>query len=146
MEMVDEKGLNKVGNSVRNPVYLVTMVTKCRKLVFDDLFVARIVINALKEEQVGINAETLAFVLMPDHLHWLIQLENGKQLSDIVSTIKSVSDQRISRKIWQNGYHEHALYGEEDIQHMAKYIVENPLRAGLVQKVSDYPHWDSKWL
>jgi putative transposase len=29
---------------------------------------------------------------------------------------------------------------------VARYIVANPLRAGLVNRVEDYSHWDSIWL
>jgi len=35
---------------------------------------------------------------------------------------------------------------EEDLQALARYIVANPLRAGLVKRVGDYPHWDAMWL
>jgi hypothetical protein len=29
---------------------------------------------------------------------------------------------------------------------LARYIVANPLRAGLVEHLGDYPHWDAVWL
>jgi len=29
---------------------------------------------------------------------------------------------------------------------MARYIVANPLRAGLVERIGDYPLWDATWL
>jgi REP element-mobilizing transposase RayT len=48
--------------------------------------------------------------------------------------------------LWQEGYHDHALRQEEDIKQIARYIVANPLRAGLVQSVADYPLWDAIWL
>jgi hypothetical protein len=28
---------------------------------------------------------------------------------------------------------------------MVRYIVGNPLRAGLVTGLGDYPHWDTQW-
>jgi len=104
------------------------------------------VINALKEEQSRDNASTLAFVLMPDHLHWLMRLTNERQLSEVVGTIKSVSAHLLNEKIWQAGFHDHALRKEEDIEGTARYIVANPLRAKLVDKIGDYPHWDAIWL
>jgi len=139
-------GLRKGRYSETNRIYLITTVTERRELIFDDLIAARIVINTLKEEQARENAETLAFVLMPDHLHWLMQLGSDKSLSSVVATIKSVSAHRLGRKIWQDGFHDHALRKEEDIQGTARYIVANPLRAGLVKNIGDYPHWDAIWL
>lgn len=49
-------------------------------------------------------------------------------------------------KLWQDGFHDRALRREEDVLPAARYIVANPLRAGLVSRVGDYPLWDSVWL
>jgi hypothetical protein len=38
------------------------------------------------------------------------------------------------------------LRKDEDLQTVARYIVANPLRAGLVEKIGDYPLWDAIWL
>ncbi|MGH8412134.1 MAG: REP-associated tyrosine transposase, partial [Pseudomonas sp.] len=35
---------------------------------------------------------------------------------------------------------------DEDLPAVARYIVANPLRAGLVEKIGDYPLWDAVWL
>lgn len=48
--------------------------------------------------------------------------------------------------VWQRGFHDHALRREEDLRAVACYIVGNPLRAGLVQHVGDYPLWDTIWI
>ncbi|MGE8112423.1 transposase [Pseudomonas sp. NPDC086566] len=48
--------------------------------------------------------------------------------------------------VWQSGYQDRALRREESMVHVARYIVANPLRAGLVRSVRDYPHWDAVWL
>jgi len=43
--------------------------------------------------------------------------------------------------IWQNGYQDRALRREEHVVRVARYIVANPLRAGLVKRVGDYAVW-----
>jgi putative transposase len=48
--------------------------------------------------------------------------------------------------VWQRGFHDHALRKEEDIVSVARYIVANPVRDGLVRRIGDYPHWDAVWL
>ena len=140
------KNLRKGRYSEGNRIYLITTVTENRIKVFEDLVSARIIINVLKEEQSRKSAETLSFVLMPDHLHWLMQLKAGSHLSKVVGRIKSVSAHQLGGKIWQAGFYDHALRKEEDIQGIARYIVANPLRAGLVDKIGDYSHWDAKWM
>ncbi len=48
--------------------------------------------------------------------------------------------------LWQPGFHDRAIRKEEDLQAVARYIVANPVRAGLAGKVGDYPLWDATWL
>ena len=48
--------------------------------------------------------------------------------------------------VWQKGYFDRALRYEEDLKAAARYIIANPLRAGLVAQVGDYPLWDAIWL
>ena len=43
-------------------------------------------------------------------------------------------------------HHDRALRRDEDLLAVARYIVANPLRAGLVRRVGDYPLWDAVWL
>jgi REP element-mobilizing transposase RayT len=95
---------------------------------------------------------TLAYVLMPDHFHWLIQLHKDTDITSSVSSVKSVSAHRINKylgkntRVWQRGFYDHALRKEEDLIHVARYIVANPLRAGFVKSLSDYSLWDAVWV
>ena len=49
-------------------------------------------------------------------------------------------------KVWQSTYHDHGRRDDEDLRETARYVVANPLRAGLVRSIGDYPHWDAVWL
>ena len=88
---------------------------------------------------------------MPDHLHWLIELHHNT-LSSVMQRTKSRSARAINAQqnsgaqLWQKGYHDRALRYDEDHKKTARYIVANPLRAGLVKRLGDYPHWDALWL
>lgn len=137
--------LRKGRVSLPGQVYHVTAVTLERMPVFSDLRSARLLVNVLREAQARGEAATLAFVVMPDHLHWLMQLEAGS-LSGVVGAVKAVAAHRLGRPLWQNGFHDHALRQEEDLAEVARYIVANPLRAGLVERLGDYPHWHAIWL
>lgn len=113
---------------------------------FFSICARRVLISALREAQVRGDATTLAFVIMPDHMHWLMQLEGATALSNVVGAVKAVTAHGLGGRIWQSGFHDHALRQEEDLAKLARYIVANPLRAGLVQRIGDYPHWDAVWL
>ena len=127
-------------------VYLVTAVTHERTPVFRDFFAARTLVQALRLEEAEKRARTLAYVVMPDHLHWLLQLGEGSTLSAVVGGVKSVTAHRLGMRIWQPGFHDRAMRREEDLENAARYLVGNPLRAGLVEKAGDYPHWDAVWI
>jgi len=133
-------------HSERRHLYLVTVVTRDRRSVFRSLAAARCLIRAMRKEQQYGRATTLAFVVMPDHFHWLLQLDGSANLSQVVQAVKSVVAHRLGRPTWQAGFHDHALRHDEEVLRVARYLVANPLRAGLVGRLGDYPHWDAIWL
>ena len=133
-------------------IYFVTMVTYERKPYFLNFFVARKVI-----QQIGIlhnekQVYSLAWVIMPDHIHWLFQLNESTSLSKLMNLFKGRTARILNKdinkkgKFWQAAYYDHAVRKEESIKQIARYIIANPLRANLVERVEDYPHWDADWL
>jgi putative transposase len=138
--------------SQAHQLYHVTLCTDNRKAWFNDLCCGRIVVHQmhrLHEEKI---LNSMAWVLMPDHLHWLFELGEPLSLSNAIKAFKARSALELNvylkRKgsIWQRGFYDHALRKEEDIKQIARYIVANPLRAGLVEQIGDYPLWDAIWL
>jgi REP element-mobilizing transposase RayT len=93
----------------------------------------------------------LAWVLMPDHFHLLVELGPGAHLATLMKSLKSVTALEVGRVIgrkgiWQHGFHDHALRRSEDLRNAARYIVANPVRAGIVGSVARYPFWDAAWV
>ena len=50
------------------------------------------------------------------------------------------------RKIWQRGFYDRAIRKEDDLVTIARYIVANPLRAGIVKSAGQYSLWDAIWM
>ena len=140
------KNLRKGRVSLPNHVYLVTVVTASRKTVFASFDAARIAARCFHDKDIVRQARTMAFVVMPDHLHWLLQLENDGSLSGVIRLYKAKVTLSLRQKIWQRGFHDHALRGDEDLRDIARYVIANPLRSGLVKSIGEYPHWDAIWL
>ena len=145
--------LRKGRVSIPGQIYLVTTVTHQRQPIFTDFINARFVVRSLKYTEQSHQVTSLSFVVMPDHLHWLFSLQNFRSLSQVISNIKRKSAYQINQHnnktgspVWQPGFHDYALRDEEEIKNVARYIVANPLRAGLVDKIGDYPFWDAVWL
>lgn len=138
--------------SIGGQIYLVTTVTRDRAPLFANLHVGRILVRTLHREETATSAATLAYVVMPDHLHWLLQLRPGHNLSAVVWSVKGHSAFEINRAcgtrgpVWQPNFHDHALRTEEDLHGIARYVVRNPIRAGLVRRINDYSLWDAVWV
>ncbi len=144
--------LRKGRYSERNRIYFVTSATHNRRDVFTDFASGRLLVRELRNEEARADLRSLAFVVMPDHFHWMVQLEKNCDLSRCMQRMKSLSarslNEHLSRsgRFWQDGFHDHALREEEDVVNFARYLVANPLRAGLVTSVRDYPLWDAIWV
>lgn len=132
--------------------YMVTTVTAGRVPVFKDLFAGRMVVREMMRLQEEGSVESLAWVVMPDHLHWLLVLAENSALSKVVQQLKGRSAHGVNHylgrggSLWQKAFHDHAVRKDEDVRKLARYIVANPLRAGLVKRVDEYPLWDAVWL
>jgi REP element-mobilizing transposase RayT len=132
--------------------YLVTTVTSGRRPYFIDFATALPVIQALEPASSAGDARWLAWVLMPDHFHGLISLGQHQSLSAVMRQFKGRSarswNQAFHRMgaLWQPNFHDQALRHDEDRRSVARYLVGNPVRAGLVERIGDYPFWDATWL
>ena len=131
--------------------YFLTLVTHGRQPVFQEFQAARLLIQEMRHLESEQRLFWQAWVVMPDHLHGLVTLKQCA-LSENIRLLKGRSSRAINASpqkkgnLWQPAYYDHALRKEEDRKAIARYIVANPLRGGLVNSLKDYPHWDSIWL
>ncbi len=137
--------------SLPGQVYFLTTTTYDRRPVFMDFSSARLVINEMRRLHDSSLVSSLAWVLMPDHLHWLIALGHSHSLAIVVKLLKGRTAMAVNRganhhgPVWQQGYFDHAIREDEDLTGIARYIVANPVRKHIVARVADFPHWDAAW-
>ncbi len=97
-------------------------------------------------------ATIYAYCLLPDHMHILlgIQDENYNILDFVVQFKSDVSFKlkgRYTRKqLWQDRFYDHVLRKDEYIDKHAQYILENPVRKGLVREVLEYQYIGGTYL
>jgi putative transposase len=114
-----------------------------RRVFFEKPAVDRFVTQLLRsaaDERFAI----LAYCFMPDHLHVLAEgVDESSDLRAFVHRWKQASEfawrRQTGDQLWQRGYYEHVLRSNEDVFALARYLIANPLRAGLVRDVLDYP-------
>ncbi len=104
---------------------------------------------ALRHEHEAGNIDSLAFVVMPDHLHWLFALSVDKKVSECVRNVKCQSarliNKRLRRKgtIWQKGFYDRAIRRDDDVVRVARYIIADLWRAGIVDSATSlYAMWE----
>jgi len=144
--------LRKGRFSEDNRIYFITTVTHHRIKLFNNFDSTRIVIHTMRQLDKSGYVDSMCWVVMPDHLHWLFQLSNNSTLAEVVKRLKAISarfiNQHLNREgqVWQRSYYDHSLRQEEDLKQVSRYIIANPLRAGLVEDIGEYSHWDAMWL
>lgn len=86
-----------------------------------------------------------AYVLMPDHIHLLtLGLTDDANQRSAVSFLRRHLHAALSPARWQHQPYDHVLTALERardaFQAVASYILQNPVRAGLVTRAADYPY------
>ena len=128
--------------------YFLTICTRDRTRVFmDDDAVAGVVLELLRTSDAQ-HFSVIAYCLMPDHIHVLAEgTEPAADFRQFVRSFKQQSSfqwkRRTGRPLWQRSYFEHVLRSDEDTVGLARYILENPVRAGLAARPEDYPYLGS---
>jgi putative transposase len=123
--------------------YFVTWCVWKRKPIFNDFKMADVARRAILEYRSRDWYWLLAYCVMPDHIHMLVRLRtDDRSLSRVVASLKNRINTRL-REVgvsvdWQMGFHDTLLRSSEDPRLVARYVVENPVRAGLVSKYGDY--------
>ncbi|OGT69793.1 MAG: transposase [Gammaproteobacteria bacterium RIFCSPLOWO2_02_FULL_57_10] len=144
------RNLRRGRHSETGRIYHIRLACWSRERLFTEMLMGREVVYAMRK--LDSEANTLCFVVMPDHVHWLMELKKGVNLSSVVQKLKSLVTKKLHQQfslqgnIWQSGFFDRAIRRDEDLQAVARYIVMNPLRAGLVNSLRQYSLWDAVWL
>lgn len=143
---------------LRGGYYFFTVVCYKRHTIFADELARKCLRHALEKVRSKRYFETIAFCLLPEHLHCVWKLPEGDgDFSLRWSLIKrdftidylkeggcesSQSNSRLKhrhRGIWQKRFWEHQIRDERDLQSHIDYIHYNPVKHGLVKNVVDWP-------
>ena len=123
--------------------YFLTFCTAARRQVF----VTQNHVDAVRTQILRAAAqerfEIVAYAFMPDHVHLLIEgLSESSDGSRFIKLAKQLAGYHYQRtfgdRLWQRYGYEHTLRGDEATIDVVRYIIENPVRAGLVDDVQKY--------
>lgn len=125
--------------------YSLTLCTAGRRLAFQDPNIVRIVTSQFLLTARQEHFAVLAYCFMPDHVHLLVEaLSDGADLQRFVKLAKQraafICRGVLSGRLWQPSYYDRVLRDSESTLATARYILENPVRAGMVSTIEDYPY------
>jgi putative transposase len=130
-----------------NRVCFITICAHMKRSPFVRADLNQLILDVLHEEQEHQNCAVFSYCLMPNHLHFLISpCEDGISVLTFTDRFKGKSTNHSwtvgwRGKLWQPRYYDHIVRAEEDLRAIAEYIVNNPVRKGLVKRAEDWP-WD----
>ena len=78
-------------------------------------------------------------LLMPDHLHMLIGTSPDADLSKLVRDFKRIAARK-GKIEWQRNFFDHRLRHDESETEKYEYILQNPVRAGLIRDGDEWPY------
>ena len=120
--------------------YFVTICTQNRRpilsnIVGDDAHIVPKRYGQIAEKYLKNAAEIDKYVIMPDHIHMLIRLEEqgaekrspqASRIASIVRSIKTLTTKEIGEPIFQRSYYDHVIRNQRDYNEIWEYIENNP--------------------
>ncbi len=85
------------------------------------------------------------FVIMPDHVHLLLTVEDELTIEKAMQLVKGRFSHRLSHEfaykgeVWQRGFSEVQVMNRESFETHREYTGQNPVKAGLVTSVDEFP-------
>ena len=113
---------------------------------FDNPDAWRALLAAAKHAKERDRWHPMLVLAMPDHLHIIAKIRRNPDITRMLGELKRDYSHRL-RTEWQKGGFDHRLRSYEHYLEKRDYVVQNPVRAGLVSKTSDWPYsawWDTK--
>lgn len=96
--------------------------------------------------------ESICYTIMPNHLHLVVRLlENGKGLMRTLQRFKSYTALHANRHLgrtgqfWQRESYDHIIRDAPELDRVIAYVLNNPVKAGLIRDWTLWPHtyWKS---
>lgn len=134
-------------------VFFITICTGAKQHYFADPKISKIVIDELEHRRTNQEIKLFCYCIMPDHLHLLISLNENyirkegafgeRTLQDWVSAFKRYTAKILREtfhmeRFWQSNFYDHVIRKDESLLEICSYILNNPVRKGMVSNWEEY--------
>ena len=143
-------------------VHFISFTCFGRRAFLDTEYARNIVVSVLETRLRRTETICHGFVVMPEHVHAVLEFTQAKALSNFLQQWKRLSSHAIRKHIaadrpgyheatshadaiWQHGYHDFSLLTESKFNEKLQYMHNNPVIRGLVDEPAKW-HWSSaRW-
>ena len=121
-----------------------------RSFIFDEpqniKFYIKLMYEAIKTYEVKI----VAYCIMNNHAHMLLEVKNINNLSKYMQSINTRYGKYYNKKykrvgyVFRDRYRAEGIYSEEQLYNCIKYIYDNPVKAGICEDAKEYKYSNYK--
>ncbi len=121
--------------------YFVTCCTQDRRKGLNAPAIAQSVVAEITACETASHSRLRGLVIMPDHMHLLLQLGTTLTLGQLIGRLKAKTCRILATASlrWQGNYYEHHLRPDDSLEQILHYLYLNPYRAGLLAVNTTYP-------
>jgi putative transposase len=129
-----------------NRTFFATTRTSMSRRLFQSERNANLLVDVLRSCVAAKDFKLHDFVIMPDHVHLLITVDEHLSIDKVMQLIKGRFSYRLKKEekylgeVWQKGFSEVRIYDQEAHDRFRNYIAQNPVKAGLVEQPLQYPY------
>jgi len=126
--------------------YFITASTWQKRSLFQTDPMAALLLDVLLHYRAAGKYRLHEFVIMPTHFHLLLTSAGEATLERAVQFIKGGFSHRAGKElqfkgsVWQTSFYDRRVRDPEEYQRMRDYILQNPVRRGLVQAAEQWPY------
>ncbi|HUT75223.1 MAG TPA: transposase [Armatimonadota bacterium] len=147
VECPKRKQLRLPGHDYGEPghAYSLTVCARRGASPFRHRTLAQEAVATLQSLEALSGVKVFAYCVMPDHVHLVCWAGDGADsIPSFIRRFKSFvshAGRRLghSGQLWQRSYYDHVIRRAEDLGEICTYVIENPVRRGMVQEVGEYP-------
>jgi len=130
---------------IPSSLFFVTLCTAGRRGCLANPLVHEAFINYCRRSCMRHGTVAGRYVIMPEHIHLFLRLGRLARISSWVGGLKQcltlvLRPQGVRDSVWQRGFFDHVMRSAESYSQKWDYVLQNPIRAGLVKRIEDWPY------
>jgi putative transposase len=143
-----QPGRNSPPENILSPArtFFITTGTSMGRRLLQSERNANLLIDVLRSLVAERKFQLHDFVVMPDHVHLLLTVDNEMTIEKAMQLVKGRFSHRLSQElgykgeVWQRGFSEVQVLGDANLAKHREYIANNPVKAGLMDAPEKFPH------